>query len=86
MIPKRICGANLYMTAPNHWDESKDGSCSGLAVRKIGDNIYQSAWEPTPAELKLLNAGGLVIISILGGQPPIALSVEYEGDIEIEGE
>lgn len=76
MIAKRISGANLYLGAPKDWDEEKDGSCHGLAVRRVEDNVFQSAWEPTPAELAALNAGGLVVLSVVGGQPPVMLSVE----------
>ena len=36
----------------------------------------QSAWEPTPRELAILNAGGSVILSIIGGQPPVMLGAE----------
>jgi hypothetical protein len=38
--------------------------------------FYESAWEPTPEELAHLNAGGSVILRVLGGQPPVALYVE----------
>ena len=76
MISKCIVGANLYLVAPGDYDVIENGPCNGLAVRKVFNNIYESAWEPTPNELKALNAGGLVIISIVGGQPPIMLSVE----------
>ena len=32
----------------------------------------ESAWEPTPDELALLNAGGTVVLRIIGWQPPVA--------------
>lgn len=76
MIAKRIADANLDLGAPKGWDAEKDGSCHALAVRKVEDNVYQSAWEPTPTELAALNAGALVVLSVVGGQPPVMLSVE----------
>lgn len=75
MIPKRISGANRYMGAPKGWEPEKDGNCIHLAVR-VEDNIYQSAWEPSPDELAMLNAGGSIVLSVVGGQPPVMLSVE----------
>lgn len=35
-----------------------------------------SAWEPTPAELEMLNAGGSVVLRVVGWQVPVALYVE----------
>lgn len=46
----------------------------------VGDpakNTMVSAWEPTPEELRLLNAGGHVYIRILGtSHPPIGVGVQ----------
>lgn len=75
MIPVRIAGTTHYLGAPKGWEPEKDGNCVHLAVR-VTDNLWQSAWEPTPGELELLNAGGKIILSVIGGQPPVALSVE----------
>lgn len=76
MIPKRISGANLNLGAPKGWEPEKDGNCIHLAVRLVDGNIYQSAWEPSPDELAALNAGGSIVLSVVGGQPPVMLSVE----------
>ncbi len=79
MIPKRIRGTTRVLGQPKDWDESKDGKCAGLAVRiePRGDGVQcVSAWEPTPTELQILNAGGHVILTVVGGQPPVNLSVE----------
>ena len=32
-----------------------------------------SAWKPTEAELKMLNEGGYVILSVVGWQVPVSL-------------
>ena len=75
MTPIRIANATHFMGAPKGWKPDEDGNCVHLAVRQI-DNVFQSAWEPTPSELELLNAGGKVVLSIVGGQPPVMLQVE----------
>jgi hypothetical protein len=80
MITKRIAGANAYPGAPKGWRPEKDGQCGHLAVRvtKNGDEIAwcESAWEPTPRELEMLNAGGQIILRVVGWQVPVALYVE----------
>jgi hypothetical protein len=75
MISKRIANATHYLGAPKDWKPDEHGKCAHLAVRRSG-SVYQSAWEPTPRELAILNAGGSVVLSIVGGQPPVALHVE----------
>lgn len=75
MIVARIAGATATLGAPTGWDAERDGNCRSLPVR-VADNVWQSAWEPTPDELLMLNAGGLVVLSVPGGQPPVVLTVE----------
>lgn len=67
--------------APEHWDATRDGECGVLSVRvqEFGANKLRecvSAWRPTSEELALLVRGGVVILSIIGGQPPVMLTVE----------
>ncbi len=82
MIPKRIAGANAYPGAPKDWVPERDGSCGHLAVRysvnaeRTRIVCCESAWEPTPKELAMLNAGGQVILRVEGWQVPVAISVE----------
>lgn len=73
MIPNRIEGATHRLGKPQGWD-SNDPNCVHLWIRKEGE-VFTSSWEPTPAELELLKAGGSVRLSIVGGQPPVMLSV-----------
>ena len=85
MIPKRIAGATRYLGAPQGWEPERNGPCGHLAVRDVTAGslpICESAWEPTPKELALLNAGGSVVLRVVGGQPPVMLYVEplKEGD------
>lgn len=57
----------------------------GLPIRDIivNDSVnghvhaMQTGWEPTPAEVETLNAGGVVLITILGSTPP-PMNVEVE--------
>jgi len=75
MIPRRIRGANAQYGPPEGWDEARDGPCTKLWARKEGLTV-STAWEPTPAELSILNAGGSVVLTVLGGQVPVHLRAE----------
>ena len=74
MIPARIAGATHWLGAPKGWEREVNGPCTHLAVRQVGD-VWESAWEPTPAELAALNAGAKVVLRVVGGQPPVMLTV-----------
>lgn len=76
MIARRIMDATHRLAAPKGWDTANHGKCIDLSVRAEPDGVFASAWEPTPDELELLNAGGSVVLRVVGGQPPVALSVE----------
>jgi hypothetical protein len=76
MIPRRIAGATHHLGAPQGWDEAAQGPCGRLHVRVLPEGICESAWEPTPDELAALNAGASIILGVVGGQPPVMLSVE----------
>lgn len=83
MIPRRIAGANHWLGAPKGWKPEADGNCGHLAIRTCagdprhdGRAYCESAWEPTPKELEQLNAGGSIILRIIGWQSPVALYVE----------
>lgn len=80
MLPRRIKNANVVMTAPDDWDESKHGKCVDIAARatiSLGAGGYvETAWEPTPDELACLMNGGSVVLRIFGRMPPVAVYVE----------
>lgn len=84
MIAKRITGATHRLSAPKGWDEKRDGHCHALSVRLSGGNVFESAWEPTPDELAALNAGGSIVLSMVGGQLPVILSVEPPDQAELK--
>lgn len=79
MFPKRIPGATATLGAPHNWKEEEDGKCIGLPVRvehTENGRMFVSEWEPTPAELKALNAGKNVRLYIyMDVHPPVALGV-----------
>lgn len=75
MIPRRILGATHNLGAPTGWDPERDGFCGVLPIR-AAEGCCLSAWEPTPDELEILNAGGSVILQVRGGQPPVMLWAE----------
>lgn len=81
MIPRRINGATHCLGKPVDWDEAKQGKCYDLWIRVVAEpggamNRCESAWEPTPDEIEILKAGGSIIVSVVGGQPPIWVSAE----------
>lgn len=76
MIPRRIKDATNRLGPPKGWDQERDGKCVDLWIRVTEHGDCQSAWGPTPEELAILSAGGSVVLSVVGGQPPVNLSVE----------
>jgi hypothetical protein len=80
MLPLRISNATRIMA------ETQD-EYHALSIRDEvvpdGSPCMTSVWEPTPAELAMLNAGGAVVLRILGRHfPPVMLSAQPapEGD------
>jgi hypothetical protein len=71
----QYCRHDHVLKAPKNWDPRPNGRCVALAVRVEGI-AFSSAWEPTPAELEVLKAGGNVLLTVFGGQPPVILAVE----------
>lgn len=76
MIPRRIAGANTKFGPPEGWDTEVNGHCGNLHARRES-GLVETAWEPTPDELAALNAGGSVILTVVGGLPPVALRAEW---------
>jgi hypothetical protein len=81
MIPARISGCTRALGAPVGWTPETSGPCSGLPIRDEAEGgvpCMTSAWEPTPAELAALNAGGKVYLRVRGtGHPPVSLYALY---------
>lgn len=79
MLPLRIEGANVVMKAP----PGKEGEVRDLHAL-VAEGCCVSAWEPTPEELATLNAGGSVLLWIMGHQPPVMLTVKPHAALEGE--
>jgi hypothetical protein len=82
MIPRKIKNYTQVMLAPSNMTQTE---CKGLAVRveplELEAGIVftsSSAWEPTPKELEILNAGGSVVVSVVGQQPPMFIFAEEQ--------
>lgn len=79
MTPITIKGATRHLLPRQGWKDTPDRACVGLHVRVTGDT-YQSAWQPSAEDLEILNGGGSILLWVVGGQPPVSLSVEAAAD------
>jgi hypothetical protein len=73
MKPINIPGATI-LGAPPGWDADKHGPCAGLPV-VILDGVFYSFWKPTWRDLWALARGAVIQLAVVGGQPPVDLSV-----------
>jgi len=76
----RIAGATRNLGAPLDWERDKHGTCGGLPIRDEmhapGMPRMVSAWLPTPEELRLLNAGAPIYLTVIGHvHPPVSVGV-----------
>lgn len=82
MIIGRIEGSTRALGAPADWDGDLS-KCHVLPIRDsetVQGNFMISAWEPTPDEIKALQAGETLKLWIQGvSHPVVAITV---GDIE----
>jgi hypothetical protein len=78
MVPLAIEKATRRLGPPEGVDSS---DCGNLMIRDAGGNLGNtmwSAWEPTAAELAVLNSGGKIYLGIVGLQhPPIILAAGH---------
>lgn len=77
MLSKRHPNTTRYLGAPAGWEPDSQGPCGHLSISDIpttAGRAMESLWEPTPDELAELNAGGVVVLTIVGTtHPPVAL-------------
>lgn len=79
-VPTRDATHNFQK--PLEWGtDPTDGECGELSVRvqhyNGGNRMeFVSTWQPSQAELVMLNNGGVAVLSIIGVQAPVAISVE----------
>ena len=81
MIIGRIAGATRELGAPKDWNSERDGDCGALAILDWqpteGQNAMTSAWFPTPDEVRQINAGQPVYLTVWGTMhPPVMLGVK----------
>lgn len=67
--------ANHHMGAPKGWDPETQGECGVLPVQVTEDGRCISIWMPDPEERAKIARGHPIALSIVGGQPPVLLSV-----------
>lgn len=79
MKPVRFQGATSVLVAPANWDESAQGVCEDLPVRRDG-YVVESCWTPSPAELDALNRGGAVRLTVVGANHPVVALDAVEPD------
>lgn len=86
MLLGRIEGATRQLGKPADWPEDKP--CLTLSIRdhrlESGDNVMESAWQPTPQEVEAISAGAHIHLWVWGeGHPPVAITVD--GAREFQG-
>ncbi|NLU23723.1 MAG: hypothetical protein GXW99_03165 [Clostridiales bacterium] len=69
MNPVKFAGMNATFVAPG----CDDLSAMKETSERYGRPSVTSCWKPTEEELQVLNNGGCVCLSVIGGQPPVAL-------------
>lgn len=74
MQPIHFPEVTAIYKAPPDWNEAEHGPCVDLPVQRTAEFAI-SRWQPTFAELQILNNGGAIEVAIAGGQPAIAVGV-----------
>lgn len=62
-------------TIPAYVGEIKAGACEGAGCVVV-------AWKPSEADLKILNEGGAIYLTTLGGLPAHMLSTSFENALK----
>lgn len=87
MRPLKLEGGIMF-AKPKDWDEERDGICHPLSV-VYKDGRCLSVWEPSFEERLRIVAGHNIALTIVGGQPPVLLTVadvkdEHSPKTEVE--
>lgn len=75
MKPIHFEGQQAVLGAPSDWNAAEHGPCDGLPIVRVGELVV-SYWKPTWRERMQIAFGGKVQMTVVGGQPPIDLSVD----------
>lgn len=82
MIPAAFPEANAYFGPPSGMAESQ---CSPICAYHgmltsgslDGSQIIITAWKPEPHELKMLNEGHPIFLTMVGGLPPHMVTTDF---------
>ncbi len=77
MRPIGFANANRMMAKPAGWDEHQrpiHGECLGLPTLFVG-GVHYSIWQPTRWQRLRLLLGWKVVLSVVGGQPPVNIGI-----------
>ena len=73
-----IVGATHAPGAPRDWTEA-NGPCGALPIifqkDSHGNPECVSAWKPSASDLRMLNDGGFILLSVIGWQVPVSVYV-----------
>lgn len=84
MKPVRIANANIQLGPPVNWNDITDSAkcdtiiCRSVNLPDIFQRTLETAYKPTQEELDMLNAGGYVVLRVIGDFPPVALYTEIK--------
>jgi hypothetical protein len=74
--------ANSQFKAPESLSEIQVRTAPAFVGRALGGSMDGTpmvvvAWQPDPDELEILNAGGPVFLTVMGGLPPHFLTCRF---------
>ena len=74
---------NANLGAPLDWDEDKNGKCLTLPCHRDNvSNTFNSFWKPSKEDLKTLNEGGCLMLSVVSSShPPVGVFAVDKKDI-----
>lgn len=87
MNPVDITERTRAIGAPLNWGQSLDGPCGILCVRdgvdlQSGARTMASLWKPSGEDLRLLNLGLPILLTIFGVEHPVvSMSMAQPSDI-----
>jgi len=77
LLPLRIPGSTHEIIQPEFKDSPNRAPNFHV---KMHNNIFYTAWEPTPSELDILVNGGKIILACVGMQPYVIMKA-FETDL-----
>lgn len=85
MTPIDLAGRTRAIGAPRDWSPTADGECGVLPVRDGREGRYltmTSAWQPSPDDLRCLNLGLPIMLTVYGSiHPVVAIAVGQPSDL-----